>query len=285
MFQATINSSVFVKGIGVHTGNEFSVTLYPSEEGSGIVFVRRDKPNVENKIIADFRNVSDTTMCTALSNQFGLKIFTIEHLMAALYGLGITNVLVETSGAEIPILDGSAIQWIEAISKVGVKQQSAKIKIIKILKEVRVEEENRWVSFSPAENFSVNVECDFKNRGLETLPVFYDSNKDDFVKFFSKARTFGFVTDIEYLRKQNIAKGASLENTVVFDAQGYPLNNAPLRYQDEPVRHKVLDAVGDLYLSGGRLIGKYESYCPGHKMNNLILRKLFENSENYEIVI
>ena len=284
MFQATINSSVFVKGIGVHTGNEFSVTLYPAEENSGIVFVRKDKPDIENKIIADFRNVSDTTMCTSLSNQLGLKIFTIEHLMAALYGLGISNLLIETSGAEIPILDGSAVQWGEAISKVGIKKQSSKRKIIKILKKVRVEDNDRRATLAPAENFCVGVECNFKNRGLETSPIFYDSSKDDFVESFSKARTFGFVADIEYLRKQNIAKGASLENTVVFDPQGQPLNNTSLRYHDEPVRHKVLDAVGDLYLCGGQLIGEYRSYCPGHKMNNLILRKLFESSENYEIV-
>ena len=283
MFQATVNSTVFVKGIGVHTGDEFSVTMYPAESNSGIVFVRKDQPSASGRIIADFRNVSETTMCTTLSNQAGLKIFTIEHLMAALYAMNVTNVLIETSGAEIPILDGSAAQWIKAISEVGICKQPDPVETIKVLKEVKVEDGDRWASFSPSENFSIEVECDFKNKGLKTSPIFYDSCKDDFVKDFSKARTFGFSSDVEYLRKQNIAKGASLENTVVFDEKGQPLNNESLRYEDEPVRHKVLDAVGDLYLCGGKISGKYRSRCPGHKMNNMVLRKLFEDKSNYEI--
>ena len=268
----------------VHTGNEFSVTLKPAEIGTGIVFVRKDKSNEINKIVANFRNVSNTNMCTTLSNQHGVEVRTVEHLMAALYIMNITNVIVEVSGGEIPILDGSAARWIEIISQVGVKQQAGEVEVIKILRPVKIEDGNRWAALTPFDRFCVTVECNFSDRGLTNESICYDSEKDDFIRDFTLARTFGFISDVEYLKKHNMARGASLENTVVFDEHGKKINDEPLRYENEPVRHKLLDAVGDLALSGFRIQGKYESYCPGHQLNNMILRKLFENKGNYNLI-
>ncbi len=284
MFQATINTSTFLQGVGVHTGNEFSVTLRPAEVDAGIVFVRKDQPDEINTIAADFRNVSDTNMCTTLSNKHGLEIRTIEHLMAALYAMNVSNVIVEVSGGEIPILDGSSARWIEIISQAGVRKQSEKIEVIKILRPVKVENGNRWASFVPFDRFSVKIECDFASKGLRSEQVSYDSNKDDFIRDFTLARTFGFISDVEYLKKNNMAQGASLENTVVFNDHGEKINEEPLRYEDEPARHKLLDVVGDLALSRFRIQGKYESYCPGHQLNNLILKKLFEDKGNCELI-
>lgn len=284
MFQTTINTSASLQGVGVHTGNEFSVTLRPSEVGTGIVFVRKDKSNEVNAIAADFRNVSNTNMCTTLSNKHGLEVRTVEHLMAALYIMNVSNVIVEVSGGEIPILDGSAARWIEIISQVGIRKQNAPVEVIKILRPVKIEDGDRWASFVPFDRFCVAVECNFSDRGLKSAPITYDSEKDDFIRDFTLARTFGFISDVEFLKKHNMARGASLENTVVFDDHGEKINDEPLRYEDEPVRHKLLDAVGDLALSGFRIQGKYESYCPGHQLNNMILRKLFENKGNYDLI-
>ena len=284
MFQTTINTSASLQGVGVHTGNEFSVTLRPAEVDTGIIFVRKDQPTEINTIIADFRNVSNTNMCTTLSNKHGIEVRTVEHLMAALYIMNVNNVIVEVSGGEIPILDGSSASWIKTISQAGIRQQASNVEIIKILRPIKIEDGARWASLIPFDRFFVTVECDFSEKGLKSEPISYDSNKDDFIRDFTLARTFGFMSDVEFLKKHNMARGASLENTVVFDDHGKKINEEPLRYENEPARHKLLDAVGDLALSGFRIQGKYESYCPGHQLNNLILKKLFESKENYELI-
>jgi UDP-3-O-[3-hydroxymyristoyl] N-acetylglucosamine deacetylase len=208
----------------------------------------------------------------------------VEHLSAAFYELGIANALVKTDGDEIPILDGSALQFVTHILSVGICRQSQKRKILRVLKPVKVEDRGRYALLSPSDSFSIRVTCDFSARGLHTDPFSYDSRpfSDGFIIGIAPARTFGFFSDLEYLQKNSLAHGASMENTVVFDDSGHFMNEN-LRYDNEPVRHKILDAIGDLSLSQYDIVGHYDSFCPGHGINNDLLRELFKDSCNFEI--
>ncbi|MDR1375520.1 MAG: UDP-3-O-acyl-N-acetylglucosamine deacetylase [Holosporaceae bacterium] len=283
MFQATLGAPFFVEGCGVHSGNPCSVSAFPASEDHGLIFVRQDLG--ENNIIeASYKNIYEIAMCTKLSNAHGLAVSTVEHLLAAFAGFGIANAILKVSGEEIPILDGSAAPFAHSILSTGIKKQPSKRKVLKVLKYLQVEDDFRWVSLSPDDNFSVHISCDFKKNGLETRPASFDFSKDDFAKEIAPARTFGFLADVEFLRKNNLARGATLENTVVFDEKGLPLNADKLRFPDEPMRHKILDIIGDLSLSGYQILGKFEGFCPSHKMNHQILETLFENPNNFAIV-
>lgn len=275
MFSCTINAPVSFDGIGVHSGKRSVVSVMPLVDcDRKIIFVNNQK-----EVDATFESVSDTSMCTNLSG-----FSTIEHLCAALYGLKITNALIKVDGDEIPILDGSALQFAEAFLNVGTRVLSTKTKKLKILKEVKVEDADRWTTLRPSDTFSINVECDFAAKGLKIRNFSFDFLRNDFLKEIAPARTFGFISDIEFCRKHNLALGASLENTVVFDDNGVPLNENYLRFPDEPIRHKVLDIIGDLSLAQSEILGRFDSFCPSHKMNNMILRKLFEEKNNYEFI-
>jgi UDP-3-O-[3-hydroxymyristoyl] N-acetylglucosamine deacetylase len=270
-----------MKGIGAHSGTECKISILPAHENHGIAYCRL--PFVKNPMRADYKNVTGTVMCTKLSNEYA-DVSVIEHLSAAFYVLGISNAMVEVDGCEIPIMDGSSIQFANEILSVGLQEQNEKRKKIKILKTVKVGDKNRWASLSPADTFTINVDCDFSKYGLSTESVSFDVSNDDFAKDILPARTFGFFCDVEYLRKNNLALGASLENTVVFDEKGNVMNEGGLRFKNEAVRHKVLDVIGDLSMSQYEIVGKYEGFCSGHQINNLVLRELFKDKSNFEIV-
>jgi UDP-3-O-[3-hydroxymyristoyl] N-acetylglucosamine deacetylase len=270
-----LNAPVSFEGTGVHSGERSCITVIPVTAVAAEIFFLNKMKCVQ----AFFRFVHDTSMCTNLSG-----FSTIEHLCAALYGLKITNVIINVVGNEIPILDGSALNFVEAFMKVGVKTLGKKLRKLKILKEVKVQDGNRRTSLSPSDSFNINVECDFTAKGLVTEPFHFDFSKDDFVKKIAPARTFGFLSDVEFCKKHNLARGASGENTIIFDEKGIPINENGLRFPDEPIRHKILDIIGDLSLAQSEIEGRFDSFCPSHKMNNMILHKLFEEKDNYEFI-
>ena len=281
MLQATLKEPFTLKGLGVHSGKECSVTVYPAEEDNGIIFKLKNSQSV---IKGNFSNVSDTRMCTQISNTEGQSLKTIEHLVAALYGLKISNAFIEVNGGEIPILDGSAKPFASEINKIGVKQKSKNRKIIKIIKKVKVTDNEKYEELSSGDSFTFNIKCDFVKKGLLTSEINFDLNKDNFYENIAPARTFGFISDVEILRKNSLALGASLENTVVYDNYGKPMNAEGLRFENESVKHKLLDVIGDLSLSGYWIQGHFSAFCPSHKLNNILLKLLFSNPENYEIL-
>ena len=281
MLQRTLQKPFSINGIGVHSGKNFSITVRPADENFGIKFKRTD---INATIDANFLNVRNATMCTQLIDEAGHSLKTIEHLMAALYALKISNALIEVSGEEIPILDGSAYPYICEIAKVGIFEQSEPRKVLRVLKEVSVSEGAKRETFSPSDDFTIDVECDFSAKGLKTSPVHYNMNHGMFEMEVASARTFGFVDEMEFLQKNRLALGASLENAVGYDNQGNPVNPEGLRFDNESATHKLLDAIGDLSLSGYWFLGKFSAFCPSHHLNNMLLRELFSNEENYEII-
>ncbi|MDR0677069.1 MAG: UDP-3-O-acyl-N-acetylglucosamine deacetylase [Holosporaceae bacterium] len=279
MQQATLNSVVFFEGIGTHSGKVNRISVAPSPENTFITF-----GNKENRAIAKIDNVRETEMCTKLLIQDDWSISTVEHILAAFYGLGITNALIEVEGDEIPTLDGSSVKFIESFLVAGIKEQSAKAKILRILKPVTINDGEKWASLLPSDSLIIDIKCDYTSKGLKSDPISFVFTKDDFIKEISSARTFGFFSDVEFLRKNGLALGASLDNTVVFNDVGLPINEEGLRFPNEPIRHKILDAIGDLSLAGCRIMAKFESFCPNHKMNNMVLKALFSDPNNYEIL-
>ena len=282
MKQGTIKSPITLSGIGVHNGKICKIIIEPAPQNSGITYKKAPYDDVSLFVSADYKNVSDTRMCTRISNDYGTTISVIEHLSAAFYAMGITNAIVKLEeGDEMPFLDGSSLQFANAIADVGIKEQEAERKQIRIMREIKVGDPKRWASLVPSEHFSINIDCDYSEKGLDTEPFAYDPTVDDFKEQIAGARTFGFYSEVEYLRKNNLAMGASLDNTVVFDDKGHSLNPEGLRYMNEPVRHKVLDIIGDLSLSQYEIIGRYDAFCPGHNLNNLLLRELFKDNANF----
>lgn len=281
--QRTVKDTVNVTGIGLHTGNMVNVKLKPAEEYTGIVFHRTDVTAGAGSITVCASAVCDFQLCTQIQNEHKVKVGTIEHLMAALFALGIDNIIVELDAEELPVLDGSSAPWVELIDKVGVVEQADPRKQIKILKEVVVKEGNSAASVKPAGDFGLHV---FVHYGSQIPPQKDDfkGTEFEFRRNLMKARTFCFERDIEYMRSMGLAKGGSLENAVVFDESGKPLNEDGLRYKDEPLRHKALDAMGDLYISGYRIVGHFNLTRPGHEMNNRLLRAILENPENWKWV-
>ncbi len=281
--QRTLKNSIKATGIGLHTGQKVFMTLRPAPVNTGILFRRVDlDPVVE--IEGQALNVVDTTLSTNLSKE-GVRVATVEHLCSALAGLGIDNVVVELSAEEVPVMDGSAAPFVFLIQSAGIEEQEAAKRFIRIKKEVSVEVDGKSASFKPFDGFKVGFRIDFDH------PAFASRNKEacldfsstSFVKEVSRARTFGFMRDIEYLRSQNLALGGSFENAIVVDDYRV-LNDEGLRYEDEFVKHKILDAVGDLYLLGSSLIGEFFGYKSGHYLNNLLLRKLLETQDAWEVV-
>lgn len=281
MFQTTLQKSFTLSGIGVHSGKIFSVTICPAEENTGIIFHRVD---TDSYIPADFKNVSNATMCTQISDKDGNSIKTIEHLSAALYAMKVSNAHIKVSGEELPILDGSAKPFIKAIHEVGIINQTKQRKFLKILKKIKVTENDKYEELSPSNSFSLDVKCDFAAKGLITSPAQFDFSKNDFSEDIAGARTFGFISDVDFLKKNHLALGASLENTVVYDEKGQPMNEDGLRFENESVKHKLLDVIGDLSLCGYWIQGNFAAFCPSHKLNNILLKVLFSSAENYEII-
>lgn len=281
--QRTLKNAIKATGVGLHSGEKVYLTLKPAPVDTGIVFRRIDlDPVVEIKAWAE--NVGDTRLSTNLGSE-GVRVATVEHLLSALAGLGIDNAYVELNSEEVPIMDGSAAPFVFLIQSAGIKEQEAPKGFIRIKRKVKIEHEGKWASFEPFDGFKVSFTIDFDH------PVFRERNREccldfsstSFVKEVSRARTFGFMRDIEYLREQNLALGGSMDNAIVVDDYRV-LNEDGLRYDDEFVKHKVLDAVGDLYLLGKSLIGEFKGYKSGHYLNNLLLRELLNNRDAWEIV-
>lgn len=279
-FQRTVKDYVTVEGIGLHTGKAVKVRLVPAKADSGIVFMRAD--NGRQKIPLKPDRVVCTMNNTALGVN-GSKILTVEHLLSSLYGLGIDNALVEVYGEEIPILDGSAKVFVEEILKTGIEKLDAVKKFILVKKPIRVEEGDKYASIDPSPDFRVDFVISYEHPLLRYQRREFRFNGEDFEKEISPARTFGFINEVEVLRNNGLAKGGSLENVVVIDDEGV-LNPEGMRFKDEPVRHKILDSLGDLMILGTHIIGEYRGYKSGHKLNHQLLVQLLSNPENYQVI-
>lgn len=273
VMQQTLASEVSCMGVGLHSGAQVTLTLQPAPANSGIVFVRNDLEEGANEILADYRSVCDTLLCTKISNDHGASVGTIEHLMAALSAMGVDNVRIEINGPEVPIMDGSSAPFVFLIESVGLQTQDQPRRFIKVLKPVSLEHEGKTVSLAPADDFIIDFSIEFASEAIGHQQIKFDVSASGFKNRYSKARTFGFLQEVEYLRSKGLARGGSLDNAVVVDGDRV-LNETGLRYSDEFVRHKVLDAVGDLYLAGARLLGCFTAHKAGHQLNNMILHDL-----------
>ena len=280
--QKTINKNITFKGVGLHGGLEVTMTLKPAVPNSGIIFKRTDlKKN--NIIIPNIFNVSSALFCTTISNEEGVSVSTLEHLMGALFGLGIDNALIEIDNYEVPILDGSAKIFVEEILKVGIKTSSVPIKVIKIEKKIEFIDGNKKISIEPSK---VSLDIDFELKYENTLIgeqrnsiKVYESDLSDIYN----SRTFCLYEDVEKLKEMGLAKGGNLENAVVVK-DNKVLNEGGLRNEKEFVNHKILDCMGDLYLAGYRIIGKIVCSQGGHKLTNQLLREVFENDQNFSLI-
>ena len=280
--QKTIKDNVELEGIGLHNGIKVKLSLKPAPANSGIKFKRIDVDNGKNIIEANYNNVNSPVLCTKIQNSEGVSISTIEHLMAAFYGEGIDNVLVEINAPEVPIMDGSSEPFVSLIECAGVVEQSAPRRVIRILKPVNVEVGDSQATLMPADRPSLDVEIDFDSAFISNQALSIGLVNGSFCKELARARTFGFLHEVEQMRAAGLAKGGSLENAVVVSQDGV-LNDGGLRFDDEFVRHKMLDAVGDLYLAGGHIIGQFSGIRSGHAINNALLRALFADSEAWTV--
>jgi len=281
--QRTLKNVIRATGIGLHTGEKIYLTLRPAPVDTGIIFQRIDlKPTIS--VQARPENVSDTRLSTTLE-QNGVKISTVEHLMSAFAGLGIDNAYVELSAPEVPIMDGSAGPFVFLLQSAGILEQEKLKQFIRIKKPLLLKEEDRWVKFEPFNGFKVSFAIDFDHPILQnsTQVASVDFSTTSFVKEVSRARTFGFMDGIEALRNAGLAQGGSFDNAIVMDAL-HILNDDGLRYEDEFVKHKVLDAIGDLYLLGHPLIGAFNAHKSGHALNNRLLRQLQNNQSAWEVI-
>ena len=280
-YQSTLKSHVSLSGMGVHSGKPVSIHFHPADADTGIVFHCGDDHKEIRALVSE---VGGTDLCTVLGDPAGLHVATVEHVMASLFGLGIDNVVVEIDGVEAPILDGSAAVLVEAFDHAGIERQAAKRRYIRILKPVRIENGASWAEFRPHEGTRFEIDIDFESAAIGRQYLGLDLNADRFRRDVSRARTFGFMKDVERLWAAGFALGASLENSVVIGDDGRVINMEGLRYPDEFVRHKMLDAMGDLALAGARFIGCFRSYRGGHKLNAAALRRLLSDHSAFEIV-
>jgi len=281
--QRTLRNSIRATGVGLHTGAKVYLTLHPAEPNTGIRFRRVDLDQPVT-IQASPGNVGETVLSTTLVDG-NVKISTIEHLLSAFAGLGIDNALIDVSAAEVPIMDGSAGPFVFLLQSAGVQEQEAAKQYIRIKKRIRVEDGDKWAVFDPFDGFKVTFTIDFEHpafaKHLRTATM--DFSSTTFVKEVSRARTFGFMKDIDMLQRNNLALGGSLDNAIVVD-DAKVLNEDGLRYADEFVKHKILDAIGDLYLLGHSLIGEFTGYKSGHGLNNQLLRTLLDDKDAWEMV-
>ena len=279
--QKTLNKSLEIKGIGLHSGKEVTLKILPAEPNTGIQFKRTDLQS-DNIVIPSVFNVSSTNLCTTISNDAGVKISTIEHLMAALFTLGVDNSIIEINNLEVPILDGSSKIFINEIKKVGLKDQNVPIKIILIRKKITYTEDEKFISIEPSKtNLFIDFEIKYKNNFIGKQRNLIDVYNSDLTEVM-ESRTFCLYEDVEKLKKMGLALGGSLDNAIVVK-DGAVLNENGLRNKKEFVNHKILDCIGDLYLSGYRVIGKIECSQGGHRITNNLLRKVYSNKENFSI--
>lgn len=282
--QRTIKNPVQETGIGLHKGEKVTMTLRPAPANTGIVFRRIDlDPFVD--IPARANAVGDTVLCTCVNNEDGVSIHTVEHLASALAGLGIDNIIVEVNSHELPIMDGSASPFIFLLQSAGIEELNAPKRFIRIKKPVRVEDGDKWAELVPHDGFRVDFKIDFDHPVISQTRqhMVMDFDSCSYVNEVSRARTFGFMRDVEYMNANNLALGASMENAVALD-EFRVLNPEGLRYDDEFLKHKILDAVGDLYLGGHSIIGELRAFKTGHGLNNKLLNKVLETQDAWEFV-
>ncbi|HIF9209490.1 TPA: UDP-3-O-acyl-N-acetylglucosamine deacetylase [Photobacterium damselae] len=280
--QRTLKSIVQTTGVGLHSGRKVTLILRPAAANTGVIYRRTDlNPPVDFPANAD--SVRDTMLCTALVNEAGVRISTVEHLNAALAGMGIDNVIIEVDAPEIPIMDGSASPFIYLLQSAGIEALNTPKRFLRIKKPVRVEDGDKWAELVPHNGFRLDFAIDFNHPaiGTDQQRLTFDFSSKSFAKDVSRARTFGFMRDIEYLQSQNLCLGGSFDNAIVLDEYRI-LNDDGLRFDNELVTHKVLDAIGDLYMCGHNIIGEMRAYKSGHALNNKLLRAVLADQEAYE---
>src|SRR5450432_3833289 len=275
--QRTLKNTIRATGVGLHTGKKVLMTLRPADPDQGIIFRRTDLPTMVD-IKATAENVGDTMLGTSLGKGES-RVSTVEHLLSAFAGLGIDNAIVEVSAAEVPIMDGSAGPFVFLLQSAGIEEQKAPKRFIRILQSVRAEDGDKWARFDPYDGFKVNFEIEFNHPTFKkhSQVASMDFSTTSFLREVSRARTFGFMRDLESMRAHNLALGGNLDNAIVLD-DNRVLNEDGLRYEDEFVKHKILDAIGDLYLLGHSLIGEFSGHKSGHALNNKLLRTLIETA-------
>lgn len=281
--QCTIKKPISATGVGLHNGEKVTLTLKPSAIDTGIVFKRVDL-SAPNTIQAKPEAVQDTRLCSALELN-GARVATVEHIMSAVAGLGIDNLLIELDASEIPIMDGSAGPFVFLLQEAGIEEQDAAKKFIKVIKTVEVVEDDKWVRFEPYHGFKLDFTIAFDHPVFEHSGnnVKMDFSADSYIQEISRARTFGFMHEVEFLRSNGLARGGSLDNAIVLDEYRV-LNEDGLRYDDEFVKHKALDAIGDLYMIGHPILGAFYAYKSGHALNNQLLRALVKDTSAWEYV-
>jgi len=282
--QATLKKTISCEGVALHSGVLTTLQISPADVNTGYVFVRSDVQD-NNQIVGKYNNVVDTVFCTKLANEHGVSISTVEHVLAALAGAHVTNAIITVSGPEVPIMDGSSVVFSKMIDEGGIEPQSEMVPTIKVLKPIRVEHGDAFAEFDVASRRTISMRFDYHGRLKGLVPVdslSFDWDGGGFNADLANARTFGFYEDAQNLIKMGLAKGASLENTVVVKDADSVMNPEGLRSADELIRHKLLDAVGDLALAGVEIEGKFSGYNSGHGLNNKLLRSLFADKEAWE---
>jgi UDP-3-O-[3-hydroxymyristoyl] N-acetylglucosamine deacetylase len=281
--QVTIAKPVSIKGVGLHSGKEVTLTLQPAEEYTGIVFHRTDETTGANAILVNVDAVHQTDLCTEIKNDHGVTVKTVEHLMAALHGLGVDNIIIELNGEEVPILDGSAEPFVELIDDAGRMRQDDAKKSIQVLKTVEVKEGKCLARVFPSDKFSVEIKTDYNHPLLPEQVTQYILTEDSFRDDISEARTFCFEKDLQMMRDRGLIKGGSLDNAVVIGEKGI-LNDNPLRMDNELINHKILDCIGDFYMAGYPILGDFYLEYPGHEMNNRLLKALLADKDAWQWV-
>jgi len=282
--QKTTVAPAIIAGVGVHTGDRVRLAVRPAPVGTGIVFVRTDITDRDNRIPVSGEAVVDARLNTMIENAAGVRLSTIEHLMAAFAALGVSNAVVEVDGPELPILDGSALQFVQLLDRAGFRRQEAPVRYIEILEPIRVQEGDKTAALLPCDRYEMRFEIDFPTPVIGNQVVDFVVDEETFRAEIMAARTFGFAHEVEALRKAGLARGGSLENAVVIDGDQI-LNPGGLRMECEFVKHKALDAIGDLYVLGAPLLGRYEGVKAGHHINNLLVRELLANPQAWREVV
>lgn len=283
MTQRTLKSNVGYVGIGLHSGHRVSMRVRPARINTGIHFIRKDVPVAERVISARWNNVTDTHQCTVISNEHGVSVRSVEHLMAALYGCGIDNALVEVDGPEVPAMDGSSAPFVALIDRAGAVTQSAPRRAIQLHKPVTVCDGDKFALLMPDITPKLTVEIDFANCAVGFQRHSVELNDDTFKRELARARTFGFAEQVGHLREMGLALGGSLQNAIVIEGERV-INQEGLRFQDEFVRHKILDCIGDLALAGAPIIGHFFAHKPGHKLNNALVHQLHGDVDAWSYV-
>ncbi len=281
--QTTLKNAFSLVGTGLHSGRPVRLTVAPGDVDTGVVFYRLDISDCDNAVPARFNMVNDTKLCTRICNVAGVEVSTVEHLMAALAGCGVHNARVEINGPEVPIMDGSAKRFVREILTVGVVPQAAPVNILKILKPISVSEGDAYVELTPSDTFEIDFEIEFAARAIGRQKHVLNMQNGSFARELSDCRTFCRKSDVEHMQANGLARGGNLENAVVVD-DAIVLNDEGFRRSDECVRHKMLDALGDLALAGVPVLGHYRGVRAGHRMTNLLLRKMFATPDTFEIV-